>query len=164
MYMCLCVCQCVCLCVSLLLLMSVGAPIQVVPILPAGTPLTPLATPLATPVGTPIRIVGSPTTPQNSQIGFIQKLKTIMPANVSPVVTKHFDLTTTTENPASAVGNNSQLEGGCSSQPNTPHTPVSYVIYMFEHVIIFVVGCFSFLLWLLHNSVQRSYLLLSTPA
>lgn len=98
------------------------------PLISAGTPLSPVGTPL----GTPIRIVGSPTTPQNSQIGFIQKLRTIVPASISPVVTKHFDLTTVgsrgnSDSPTSAIGNN-QVEGLYSSQPPTPHTPVSNVI------------------------------------
>ncbi len=92
----------------------------------AGTPLTPLATPLTTPVGTPIRIVGSPTTPQSTHIGFIQKLKTIMPANLSPVVTKTFDLTGSSESLSLLVGSN-QVEGSYSSQPPTPRTPVSHV-------------------------------------
>lgn len=103
---------------------SIGPPIQVVPFVPAGTPLTPLATPLNTPVGTPIRIVGSPTTPQNPQIGFIQKLKTIVP--LSPVMAKQFDLTGNSESPLS-VGGINHVEGSYSSQPPTPHTPVSHV-------------------------------------
>lgn len=132
----------------LLLFLIAGPPIQVVPFVHAGTPLTPLATPLTplgtpvtplatplnTPAGTPIRLLGSPTTPQTPQIGFIQRLKTIIPQVASLVVTKHFDLTMNSDSPVSAVGSN-QGEGSYSSQPPTPRTPVSHVI---DHMIMWL--------------------------
>ena len=105
---------------------ELGAPLQMFPIVSAGTPL---GTPLGTPAGTPIRIVGSPTTPQNSQFGFLQKLKTIVPPNtniISPVFPRHFDLTGSAAmgSPAS-LGGSTRTDGSFSSHPPTPQTPVS---------------------------------------
>ena len=109
-----------------------GAPLQVFPLVHAGTPITPLTMPLGAPTVTPIRIIGSPTTPQNSHVNFLQKLKTVVPASnnvMSPVFPRQFDLTgavaMSNGSPAS-LGSGSQT-GGSYSRPPTPHTPVSHM-------------------------------------
>ena len=95
------------------------SPIQVLPIIPTGSPLR-------------VPIMMSPTTPQGSSLGVIQKLKSIIPHTIFTTHLRTTDASSLETTPTLLHGMNEVTpvrlhgrESSVSSQPPTPRTPVS---------------------------------------
>lgn len=99
---------------------SAVSPIQVLPIIPSGSPLR-------------VPIMMSPTTPQGSSLGVIQKLKPIIPhTTIYTTQLRTTDASSSESAPTHLHGMSEVThvrlhgrESSVSSQPPTPRTPVS---------------------------------------